>query len=426
MGRGNESRIVLTAEADLDVALPIPQTGLDHVLRAWIGRGQLVRVVNQLASEELPRNWRPEDTLLRADLMLFLQLRPLIERLPATVRQWVDLLPAQSRRRRTVADAPTGGTSWVDTRRQYGWPPSSFVIRQRDRVAHELLAMALAWTGGTVVRLARRASSIEPSAAQTVTSQIDALARVIDSGLVDREAEEPRPSELAAVAREGAAWRRLVDVARSIRAASEPVLAAELLWPVPELRPTLFQLGVLGELLRELQAAGASVVGTSPLSFVGGREQFHVTVGPRVWHLWMEAGGSWRRYGVDSQYRSLTTALRDHTRPLAPDLLLVLPGEAAFVIECKYSANADYVGRTGLAQTLLYLTDVGAALAPVAEGVVVAPDGVVGDPTSADTPVGRLGLAGPSAGVARAVAFAREHSFPDWPVTARFDGKTVQ
>ena len=85
--------------------------------------------------------------------------------------------------------------------------------------------------------------------------------------------------------------------------------------------------------------------------------------------------------------------------------MLILPGEAAFIIECKYSANPDYVGRTGLAQTLLYMTDVGAAMASRVEGVVIAPDGVVGDATSESTPVGRLGLASPSAGVARAVEF---------------------
>jgi len=196
-----------------------------------------------------------------------------------------------------------------------------------------------------------------------------------------------------------------VEVARRIRAASAPELAAELLLPVPELRPTLFQLGVLGELLLGLQSAGASIVSTSPLSFVTGREQFHVTQQGRVWHLWMEAGGSWQRYGAPSLYRSLSTALRAQTRPLAPDLMLMLPGEAAFVIECKYSANADYVGRTGLAQTLLYMTDVGASMASTVEGVVVAPEGVVGDSTVASTPAGRLGLASPSAGVERAVDF---------------------
>jgi hypothetical protein len=410
VGRGDEPRIVLTAEDGLDVELPIPEGGLSHVLRAWVGRGQLVKVLNQLAPEELPRDWRPEDTLLRAELMLFLELVPLVARLPATAKQWVDLLPAQSRRRRTIAEAPSGGTAWVDTRRQYGWPPSSFVIRHRDRVAHELLATALGWTGSAVLRLAHRAASIDSAAVHPVASQLEALTRVFESGLVDREAEEPRPSELAAVAREGAPWRRLVDVARMIRAASEPALAAELLWPVRELRPTLFQLAVLGELLRALQSAGASIVNTSPLSFVGGREQFHVTYGGRVWHLWMEAGGSWKRYGAASQYRSLSVALRSQTRPLAPDLLLMLPDEAAFVIECKYSANPDYVGRTGLAQTLLYMTDVGATMAPVVEGVVVAPDGVVGAATSVSTPAGRLGLAPTSAGVARAVQFLRERS----------------
>ena len=378
--------------------LPVPEAGLDHVLRAWVGRGQLVKVLNQLAGDELPRTWRPEDTQLRADLMLFLDLVPLIERLPGSARQWIDLLPAQSRRRQAVADTPSGATSWVDTRRRYGWPPSAFVNRHRDRVAHELLSSVLAWVGGEVLRLARRASVVDSAVSDRVSSQLDSLSRVFGVGLVEPGAGEPLPSELAAVEREGAVWRRLVDVARRIRSASAPELAASLLMPVPELRPTLFQLGVLGELLIALRSAGASVVSTSPLSFVTGREQFHVTFGQQVWHLWMEAGGSWQRYGATSLYRSLTTALRAQTRPLAPDLMLILPGEAAFVIECKYSANPDYVGRTGLAQTLLYMTDVGASMASRVEGVVVAPNGVAGDITSESTPAGRLGIASPVGG----------------------------
>jgi hypothetical protein len=159
-----------------------------------------------------------------------------------------------------------------------------------------------------------------------------------------------------------------------------------------------------------LQSAGASITSTSPLSFVTGREQFHVSYGERVWHLWMEAGGSWQRYGASSLYRSLSTALRAQTRPLAPDLMLILPGEAAFVVECKYSANADYVGRTGLAQTLLYMTDVGASMAARVEGVVVAPDGVVGAITSENTPAGRLGIGASSAAATRAVEFVTAFS----------------
>jgi len=41
-----------------------------------VGRGQLVKVLNQLAVDELPRSWRPADTALRADLMLFFDLVP--------------------------------------------------------------------------------------------------------------------------------------------------------------------------------------------------------------------------------------------------------------------------------------------------------------------------------------------------------------
>jgi hypothetical protein len=92
--------------------------------------------------------------------------------------------------------------------------------------------------------------------------------------------------------------------------------------------------------------------------------------------------------------------------------MLILPGEAAFIIECKYSANPDYVGRTGLAQTLLYMTDVGASMAACVEGVVVAPDRVVGDATWASSPAGRLGLASPSASVGRAVEFVVGYACP--------------
>jgi hypothetical protein len=134
----------------------------------------------------------------------------------------------------------------MDTRRRYGWPPSAFVNRHRERVAHELLSSVLAWVGGEVLRLSRRASTIDDAAPTSVSGQLDALSGVFDVGLVSSGADAPRPSELAAVEREGAVWRRLVDVARRLRAASLPELAAELLLPVPELRPTLFQLGVLG------------------------------------------------------------------------------------------------------------------------------------------------------------------------------------
>jgi hypothetical protein len=90
--------------------------------------------------------------------------------------------------------------------------------------------------------------------------------------------------------------------------------------------------------------------------------------------------------------------------------MLILPGEAAFIIECKYSANADYVGRTGLAQTLLYMTDVGASMASRVEGVVVAPDGIAGDITSESTPAGWLGVGASSAAATRAVKFVAAES----------------
>lgn len=90
--------------------------------------------------------------------------------------------------------------------------------------------------------------------------------------------------------------------------------------------------------------------------------------------------------------------------------MLIAPGDAAFVVECKYSANADYVGRIGLAQTLLYMTDVGASMAPRIEGMVVAPDGIAGDTTFVTTPVGRLGIGPSAAAASRALEFMTARS----------------
>jgi hypothetical protein len=75
-----------------------------------------------------------------------------------------------------------------------------------------------------------------------------------------------------------------------------------------------------------------------------------------------------------------------------------------------------------LAQTLLYMTDVGASMASLVEGVVVAPDGIAGDVTSENTPAGRLGIASTSAAAARAVEFmvgcARPIALGETPISA--------
>jgi len=103
-----------------------------------------VKVLNQLAADELPRSWRRRTPALRADLMLFLDLVPFDLAAARIVRQWSDLLPAQSAagkrlRTRRVARRRGGHAAAVRL------AASAFVNRHRERVAHELLSSVLAW-----------------------------------------------------------------------------------------------------------------------------------------------------------------------------------------------------------------------------------------------------------------------------------------
>src|SRR5689334_5020882 len=89
--------------APLEVWPPVPQRGLDEVLRSWRGEGAVDQLVAALARIREPetntlaeRDWRPRDVRARANRVLFGLILPFVEQLPSDVRDWMEVLPAQS------------------------------------------------------------------------------------------------------------------------------------------------------------------------------------------------------------------------------------------------------------------------------------------------------------------------------------------
>lgn len=382
-------------ERHASISPPIPEEGLQHVLGVWIGRGDLVPTLELLRPEEIPVDWSNAHTRTRADYVVFLELLPTLSRLPTRVVSWLDLLPAQSVSLRATTSAPTAGTSWVETRRRLGWPPTAFANRTRFRVTDELLSTTLAWVLRRVLALYAAAERVDPLVGQDVRRQLLAAATLVEQFLAQSPGLRPSHADLVAVEREGGAWRSVASAARKVFEADDAVLLASRL-VMPELRPMFFHLGVLGTVLLALQAEGAVIVSRAPLGHVSGQEQYHVDVAGRRFHLWLEAAGAWHRYRVQSPYRHLSAVLPGQNRPLSPDVLLICPGEAALVIECKYSTNPDYIGRRGLAQSSLYAAELHGRLVSVVDAFVVPPETSATGLAKIYTPAGQLGIARPS------------------------------
>ena len=149
--------------------------------------------------------------------------------------------------------------------------------------------------------------------------------------------------------------------------------ARRLLMPSDELRPRLFHLAVLGQLLHALRDRGATIVSVRPLAWTTSGPAYRIRAGDAFWDLWFEAGAAWSHYSRSSPYLEAAAVLKGQARPLSPDLLLIRLDEAALIIECKYSASADYIGGRGIPQVLAYAVETLTGLAPHVVSRVVAP-----------------------------------------------------
>lgn len=377
--------------------LSIPEKGLDEVLRAWNGPGQLLAALAGVEEDEgIEREWTPVDIRRRAHRVLFSEVEGPLARWPTRTSDWLRALPAESRRLREVLVAPAGRVSWSETRRRFGWPPESYVTKTRHRVADELLTRTLRWTIERMSDIRADAVAVAPKVDDAVAPQLDLAESLLTiPPVLDASAVRPSSTDIRAVSRQGWPWTAVADVADRLRGIESSVheYARRLLMPSDELRPKLFHLAVLGQLLNALRARGAHVVSLRPLARTTSGPAYRVLVAGQQWDLWFEAGAVWSHYSRSSPYLEATSVLHGQARPLSPDILLLRLDTAAAIIECKYSANPDYVGGRGVTQVMAYAVESLTALAPQVASRVIAPTEALAAPsTDVSTTVGTVAV----------------------------------
>jgi hypothetical protein len=357
--------------------LAIPDEGLDEVLRAWNGPGQLLAALAAVKEDDgYEREWSPIDVRRRAHRILFAEIEEFLRRWPTRSSEWLRALPAESYRLREVAPAPVGRVSWPETFRRFRWPPEHFVTKSRRRIPDELLTTAARWTIERLSEIRLDATAVAPKVDDAVFVQLNLAASLLDmSPLNEAVGVRPSSTDVRAIARQGWPWAPVADVADHIRRAESSVheYARRLLMPSDELRSKLFHLAVLGQLLRALRARGATIVSLRPLARTTSGPAYRVGAGDTFWDLWFEAGAAWSHYLRSSPYLEAAAVVQGQARPLSPDLLLLRVDEAALIVECKYSATADYVGGRGISQVMAYAVEILTALAPHVVSRVVAP-----------------------------------------------------
>ena len=357
--------------------LSIPEDGLDEVLRAWNGAGQLLAALAAVEEDEgYEREWTPLDVRRRAHRILFAEIEGFLGRWPTRTSEWLRALPAESYRLREVAPAPVGRVSWPETFRRFRWPPEHFVTKTRRRVPDELLTTAARWTIERLCEVRLDAAAVAPKVDEALIVQLDLATAMLDVPPLDQAVGvRPSATDVRAIARQGWPWTTVAAVADRIRRAESSVheYARRLLMPSGELRPKLFHLAVLGQLLNAVRDRGATIVSVRPLARTTSGPAYRIRAGDASWDLWFEAGAAWSHYSRASPYLEAAAVLQGQPRPLSPDILLIRVDEAALIVECKYSASADYVGGRGISQVMAYAVESVTALAPHVVSRVVAP-----------------------------------------------------
>lgn len=380
---------------------PIPEQGLFEVLSKWTGRGAIWDVLAAPFDMEETVEWSAADLRYRAHRVLFERLLPALARWPDRHRRWMDLLPAARTHGNVVYDVPFSGVSWPATRIAHGWPPSAFVGREAQRGADMSLVTALRWTLENLQLVRADATRAYPGIDQPAVMQLEAAATLLKSEpLASASPLQPRRQELVALRREGAPWGAVAEVAEELRSveASLQHLGACLLLPDDGIRWRLFHLAVLGVTLDGLRAAGCSIRSIRPLTAGDEGPSFELLdpIGRR-WELWFEASGIWSSRGVRAPYAEATRGLSGNARALGADLLLISADRSALVIECKYSEFREVVARNGYYQATTYANELRSRLVKEVTSVAIGPEGVVRVPSFAETLVGMVGTAPPSA-----------------------------
>jgi hypothetical protein len=197
----------------------------------------------------------------------------------------------------------------------------------------------------------------------------------------DIEPIQPSHVELRSLEGSGPPWRAIAQAARlAVRATRDPeFLAFDLLEPDSDLRWRLFQVSAFGSAIAGLRSAQCSMRWNMPLRGLRtGPQLIAVQPDGRSWDLWFESAGARSYYKLGpSTYASAVAGVPEAGGAIGSDIVLIRPGESALLLECKWSADASYVGRDGFHQVSSYVLDALNGLARHVWGFVVGPEEVV-------------------------------------------------
>jgi hypothetical protein len=356
----------------------IPWDGLEEVLRGWNGRGQLYEALAAVEDDLTELHWDRHDIERRARRILLARLEPDLDRWPTSADAWLHALPAESLRRRRMSEVPHPGTDWIETR-SLGWPAEQFVIKERSRVADQVMSRTLRWVLDQLRVIRRDAVAVDRSLQNVATTQLRAALSLRTQPPLDAtDGLRPSSADVRALQRSGRPWSRLAPVAEKLRTSLTLDLltfAREQLIPDDDIRWRLFQLAVFGKLLKIMRERGAEIANLRPLSgATSSGPCYSLRLNGKEWHLWFEAAGIWDHYGYPSPYKELVDTALGHPRAsLGVDILLIAPGEAAYAFECKYG-TVSYIANKGYIQACAYGHELRNYLTPNVTSYVVGPD----------------------------------------------------
>ncbi|RDV46347.1 hypothetical protein DOE76_04210 [Leifsonia sp. ku-ls] len=343
-------------------SLEVPLDGVVYVLSGWSGQGSLYQALSVLEEPDATeRAWDEKTIRSRAGRILIEHIRADLERWPQSVEEWLPHLPIASHSRSLVSRIPHGRVDWRETSRRFGWPPSAYVARLREREIADVTVSTLAWTVNAIDRIvvqAKRRGALEqsvPALDLPLSAARDALAytRVPD--------DLPRPvrHDLESLRTSGKPWSDVQPVTEKIVRSETDLawFALQLLAPDPEFRWRLYHLAVLGHVLMALRAEGATIRWQTPMGSGASGPNFVARMldGTAV-DVWFEASGSRKHYKQgESTYRRVMRSVLGSESSIGADLGLFIPSRGhALLLECKFSSYGPYIARNGYHQAAGY------------------------------------------------------------------------
>ena len=363
-----------------ELAIAVPRAGLRELFRVWTGDGPLLDALAACPSEG-EAEWRSEDVRRRSRRILLGLIEGDLLALPQTAREWLEYLPVTISTQSSLGSSPTGGTRWVETVRNYGWPPTGYVSRKRSRSMDSMPAVVLSWVSRRLSDFMADVVALSPELQTRLSASIDALHQVTVHISSSDIGTSPDRGDLLALGHSGFPWRTLSKIAGLISRAERDsdFLAFSLLEPDPDMESRLFHLSVLGYIVSAMRANHCQIVWRMPLGASGSGPNVEMKSSEgQSWDLWFDSGKSRAYYSAPrSAYASAVESIVSSGKTMRPDLLMIDFPRRALIIECKWSRESSYVARDGFHQASSYALDALNGLADEVWSFIVGPQEVI-------------------------------------------------